>query len=225
MYKAIVGSFSSPDAAQGAISRLREVGFPGDRMALVVRDPLGPGDTADATLPATGNRSVVVTAIVGGILGLLIGAAVGYAIGGATAPATGGGLATALLPDALIGLGVGLVAGGIAGFLVAFGARRAERRWRRVAGQRAETLLAVATDADNLPQARKLMAERHAVEVRGGGLSEADAFVLRATPVEADRYGAAPVGAETPPADVPAPRPVEQPPHEGEAAPPPSKVA
>ncbi len=212
MFKAIIGRFPNAEAAQGAISRLREEGFPGDRMALMVRDPIGDGDIADVTLPPTGNSDVVKTTAAMGIIGLLIGGAVGFFSGGTSIKVLGGATLTmpdstpakTIITDALIGLIIGVVAGLLAGWLLAFGARRAEQRWQTALDRRTEALLAVATDETSVAKARKVLRDSSAVEVRRGGLSEAGAFVLQAAPVEAEHYDIPGAGISMPQATVPA---------------------
>jgi len=198
MFKAVIGSFPSPAAAHGAVGRLREAGFPGEHMALVVREPVGGADLADASLPATGNRIVAGLAILLAIIGVLIGIAVGYTTNSAATTTAGGGLTTGIVPYALIGAGGGLIVGILVGLLVAASARRAERRWRRAYARRQEALLAVATDAGSAAKARKILVDVGAFEVRGGGLSEGEEFAVRATPIAPDTYGGRPPVAAAP---------------------------
>lgn len=198
MFKAVIGSFPSQEAAQEAIVRLRETGFPGEHMALVARDSVGSADVADESLPTTGNGIVALLTILLGIIGVLIGMAIGYTTSSAATTSASGGLTTGIVPYALIGAGAGLIVGFIFGFLVATGARRAERRWRRLYGRRREAILAVATDAGNVPKARKILADTGAFEVRSGGLSEEGEFAFRAVPVAPESYGGRPLVAEAP---------------------------
>lgn len=198
MFKAVIGSFPSQEAAQEAVVRLRETGFPGEHMALVARDPIGSADVADVSLPTTGNGIIALLAILFGIIGVLVGLAIGYTTNSAVTTIAGGGLSPGIVPYGLVGAGAGLIVGIIIGFLIATGARRAERRWRRLYGRRREAVLAVATDAGNAPKARKILADTGAFEVRSGGLSEQGEFAFHAVPVAPESYGERPPIAEAP---------------------------
>lgn len=138
----VAGLFRDRNSAERAIADLKESGFHGDQIGIVMRDPSEGGhikeqresDRSATTHAASG----AMTGVVGG--GLLGGLA-GYllAIGALTIPGIGPVLAGGIIAEALglgvigataaVGAGIGAAAGGLVGALVGVGIPEEEARY------------------------------------------------------------------------------------------------
>ncbi len=135
----VAGLFRDRKSAERAIDDLKEAGFKGDQIGIVMRDPSeGGGINKSERAATTHATSGAMTGVVGG--GLLGGLA-GYllAIGALTIPGIGPVLAGGAIAEALglgvigttaaVGAGIGAAAGGLVGALVGMGIPEEEARY------------------------------------------------------------------------------------------------
>jgi hypothetical protein len=139
----VAGLFRDRTSAERAIDDLKEAGFDGDQIGIVMRDPSGSGAVtqrreSDRGATSTHAASGAMTGVVGG--GLLGGLA-GYllAIGALTIPGIGPVVAGGAIAEALglgvigttaaVGAGLGAAAGGLVGALVGMGIPEEEARY------------------------------------------------------------------------------------------------
>lgn len=192
MQKAVVGTFFDQQGVDRAISKLRERGFPGDLIALVVRDPLA------GNMPSVWPRVPSMNPAKGGLVGLVSGAVVGLLMGFAFSPVTTTAqvatstVANQLAPFGLLGAIVGLVVGLLMGGIAAASAQHTQRVLWRTVSARQDFLLGVPTDEGHIGDAREAMTGAGAAETRRGGLSAIGEFALHAAPVQPEVYGGRP---------------------------------
>ena len=139
----VAGLFRDRTSAERAIDDLKEAGFGGEQIGIVMRDPSEGGRIterreSDRTVTTSHAASGAMTGVVGG--GLLGGLA-GYllAIGALTIPGIGPVLAGGAIAEALglgvigttaaVGAGIGAAAGGLVGALVGMGIPEEEARY------------------------------------------------------------------------------------------------
>jgi hypothetical protein len=152
----VAGLFRDRKSAERAIEDLKEAGFKGEQIGIVMRDPSEPGritehresDRGTTTHAASGAMTGVVG---GGLLGGLAGYLV--AIGALTIPGIGPVLAGGALVEALglgvigttaaVGAGIGAAAGGLVGALVGMGIPEEEARYFEKALGTEEVLVTV----------------------------------------------------------------------------------
>ncbi|MFB2768233.1 general stress protein [Pelatocladus sp. BLCC-F211] len=122
-----VGVFSNRNAAEHALTELRDAGFNMNKISVIVKDSDRTGDVAGVdTQKGVGNKAdegAAAGAVTGGILGGLTGLLVGLgtlAIPGVGPILLAGELATTLATTAA-GAGIGAAAGGLLGALVGLG--------------------------------------------------------------------------------------------------------
>ena len=187
MHKAMVGVFADRNAADLAISRLREHGFLGEHIVLGIRDAQeGRGQPRWARVPR-------LTSLHGGFVGLIAGIVVGLLVA-LSFSALGAGLSvTGLVVFAVLGGIVGLVSGLVMGALASAAVDSSlDRLWQSLS-RRPEFVVSVPTDEQHAPKARELMEAAGALDLRRGGVSEAREFALKSRPVAPDNYGPPPV--------------------------------
>jgi hypothetical protein len=136
----VVGIFRDPDQARDAISALKDAGFSGGDISVLMPDR---GDTArmaeeTASEAATGAAAGALT---GGILGGLAGWLVG--IGSLAIPGVGPFIAAGVLATTLGGAAIGAGVGAIAGALIGMGVPEEEANWYENEVRGGGTLVAV----------------------------------------------------------------------------------
>jgi len=121
MAKQVVGLFDTTQDAHGAVQALRDAGFNGDDISVIVNESRGGDYATDGGSEAVEGAGAGATggAVLGGLGGLLVG------LGALVIPGIGpviaaGTLATAL-GTAAVGAGLGAAAGGLVGALVGAG--------------------------------------------------------------------------------------------------------
>src|SRR5919199_361824 len=131
--RTIAGLFRDRETAERAIQDLKDAGFRGDQIGIVMRDRNEQGQMVEqtGTHAATGAVSGIVGGgLLGGLVGFLLGIGA-LAIPGIGPVVAGGALASALGVaggTAAAGAGIGAAAGGITGALVGLGLPREEAR-------------------------------------------------------------------------------------------------
>src|SRR4051794_27425488 len=140
----VVGVFSDPQRARDAIAALKERGFSGSDISVLMPDR---GDTA-AMARETGTKAgegAATGAVAGGILGGLGGFLVG--VGALAIPVLGPFIAAGAFATALAGAAVGAGVGAIAGALVGMGIPEEEAGWYENEARAGRTLVAVRAGA------------------------------------------------------------------------------
>ena len=131
--RTIAGLFRDRETAERAIQDLKDAGFRGDQIGIVMRDRNEQGEMVEqtGTHAATGAVSGIVGGgILGGLVGFLLGIGA-LAIPGIGPVVAGGALASALGVaggTAAAGAGIGAAAGGIVGALIGMGIPETEAR-------------------------------------------------------------------------------------------------
>jgi hypothetical protein len=139
----VVGLFREPDEARDAIGALKDAGFRGDDISVLVPDRDRTRDMA----AETGTRAAggaATGALAGGILGGLGGWLVG--IGALAIPGVGPFIAAGVFATALTGAVVGAGVGAIAGALIGMGIPKDEAEWYETEVRGGRTLVTVKAD-------------------------------------------------------------------------------
>jgi CBS domain-containing protein len=152
----IAGLFRDRKSAERAIEDLKEAGFKGDQIGIVMRDPSEGGSiTEKRESDRSGSTHAASGAMTGVVGGGLLGGLAGYlvAIGALTIPGIGPVLAGGALAEALglgvigttaaVGAGIGAAAGGLVGALVGMGIPEEEARYFEKALGTEEVLVTV----------------------------------------------------------------------------------
>jgi hypothetical protein len=181
--KSVFGVYSTREATDVALTGLRDAGFSGSDVSVLLPENLGPRELVmakETKAPegtATGAGS---GAVIGGALGWLVG------IGALAIPGLGPFIAAGPIMAALAGIGAGGVVGGFVGGLVGLGipeyeAKRYEGRLRR-----GGILLSVHCEtSDEIKLAKDVMERSGAEDVSSTGEASADikADARRSKPV------------------------------------------
>jgi CBS domain-containing protein len=137
----VAGLFRDRDSAERAIEDLKEAGFKGDQIGIVMRDPSGGGRVTERRETDRHGSHATSGAMTGVVGGGLLGGLAGYllAIGALTIPGIGPVLAGGAIAEALglgvigttaaVGAGIGAAAGGLVGALVGMGIPEEEARY------------------------------------------------------------------------------------------------
>jgi hypothetical protein len=121
----VVGLFQDVQAARRAIDRLKDYGFPDEKIGVAMRDRAQQEEMREdtGTKAVQGAASGAVGGgIVGGVIGLLAG------VGAIAIPGVGPIIAGGVLGSTLAGAGIGATAGGIGGALIGMGLREDEAK-------------------------------------------------------------------------------------------------
>ncbi|MGH7930447.1 MAG: CBS domain-containing protein [Candidatus Binatia bacterium] len=137
----VAGLFRDRPSAEQAIADLKEAGFTGDQIGVVMRDPSEKGHVSERRESDRGGSHAASGAMTGVVGGGLLGGLAGYllAIGALTIPGIGPVLAGGAIAQALglgvigttaaVGAGIGAAAGGLVGALVGMGIPEEEARY------------------------------------------------------------------------------------------------
>jgi hypothetical protein len=138
----VAGLFRDRASAERAIEDLKEAGFKGDQIGIVMRDQAEGGRLTERRESDRGSGSHAASGAVTGVVGGgLLGGLAGYlvAIGALTIPGIGPVLAGGAIAQALglgvigttaaVGAGIGAAAGGLVGALVGMGIPEEEARY------------------------------------------------------------------------------------------------
>jgi CBS domain-containing protein len=137
----VAGLFRDRKSAERAIEDLKEAGFQGEQIGIVMRDSSEKGHIIEHRESERGSTHAASGAMTGVVGGGLLGGLAGYllAIGALTIPGIGPVLAGGALAEALglgvigttaaVGAGIGAAAGGLVGALVGMGIPEEEARY------------------------------------------------------------------------------------------------
>jgi uncharacterized protein (TIGR02271 family) len=183
----VVGVFHNPEDARDAINALKDAGFRGDDIGLLMRDRDEARDMAAETGTKAGEGAAT-GALAGGLLGGLAGWLVG--IGALAIPGVGPFIAAGAFGAALTGAAVGAGVGAIAGALVGMGIPEDEAKYYEEEVRGGRTLVTVRADG-RYDEARDILRRHGAYDIQ-----DRDAGTLEARrPVAAAATGAASAGA------------------------------
>jgi uncharacterized protein (TIGR02271 family) len=179
----VAGLFRNVTQAERAISDLKDAGFSGRQVGVLMQDRLQERTLAKATGTKAGEGAAA-GAVLGGIVGLLAG------VGALAIPGVGPFVAGGALASTLAGAGVGAAAGGLVGALVGAGIPEDEARYYE-RGLREGGVLVTVYAGDRAVEARQILraagAEAYPLESERGARIELREEELRATtePVKA----------------------------------------
>jgi hypothetical protein len=135
-YKRAVGTFSNRQAAEDALNRLRESGFPMDRVSVLAKDTdrneqIGGANVRDRSeMTDRGDTEAQEGAGIGAVTGTVLGGIGGLLVGleALLIPGVGPFLAAGTIATTLAGAGIGAAAGGLVGALTGLGIPEEEAR-------------------------------------------------------------------------------------------------
>src|SRR5512133_271051 len=119
----VVAIFDDPERARDAIQALKDSGFDGQDIGVLMKDRERAKDVAEETGSHAGEGALT-GAVGGGLLGGLAGWLVG--IGSLAIPGVGPFIAAGAIGSALAGAGIGAGVGAVGGALVGLGVPREE---------------------------------------------------------------------------------------------------
>lgn len=161
-----VGVFSNRNAAEHALTELRDAGFSMNKVSVIVKDSDRTGDIAGVdTQERVGNKAdegAATGAVTGGILGGLTGLLVGLgtlAIPGVGPILLAGEVATTLATTAA-GAGIGAAAGGLLGALVGLGIPEERARVYNDRVSRGDYLVIVEGTEEEIRRAESILRNR-----------------------------------------------------------------
>jgi hypothetical protein len=156
----VVGVFRDPERARGAISALRDAGFSGDDVSLLMPDR---AERRDAATEDQASEGALGGTMAGGILGGLGGFLVGMST--LAVPVIGPVIAAGAIATALVGMAAGAAVGAIAGALVAMGIPAEEAAWYENEARGGRTLVAVKADG-RYDEAQRILRRYGAYDVQ-----------------------------------------------------------
>ena len=136
----VVGLFHEPNQAREAIEALKDAGFRGDDIGLLMRDKDEAREMAGETGTKAGEGAAT-GALAGGVLGGVAGWLVG--IGALAIPGLGPFIAAGALGTALTGAAIGAGVGAVAGALIGMGIPEEEAKWYEEEVKGGRTLVTV----------------------------------------------------------------------------------
>jgi hypothetical protein len=139
----VVGVFRDPERARDAIAALKDAGFRGDDISILMPNRADAESLAAETGTSAG-AGAATGAVAGGILGGLGGWLVG--IGALAIPGVGPFIAAGAFATALTGAAIGAGVGAIAGALIGLGIPEEEARYYEEEVRGGRTLVAVRAD-------------------------------------------------------------------------------
>jgi len=160
-----VGLFHDPEQARGAIEALKDAGFRGEDINLLMQDRGEARDLAADTGTKAGEGAAT-GAVTGGILGGLGGWLVG--IGALAIPGVGPFIAAGAFGTALAGVAVGAGIGAIAGALIGMGIPEEEAKYYEQEVRGGRTLVAVRA-GNRYDEAQRLLRQYGAYDVESRG--------------------------------------------------------
>jgi hypothetical protein len=186
----VVGVFHGREQARDAISALKDAGFRGDDISVLMPDT---GDTRGmgADTENEAGKGAATGAIAGGILGGLGGFLVG--IGALAIPVFGPIIAAGAFATALAGAAAGAAVGAIAGALVGMGIPKEEAEWYEGEFRSGRSLVTVRADG-RYQEARSILMRHGAYDIQSRDAVGAGAQVTGYSTASAERpatYGTA----------------------------------
>jgi len=139
----LVGLFHDPGQARDAIGALKDAGFSGSDISLLMPDRGETREGAAAAEKETG-KGAATGAVAGGVLGGLGGFLVG--VGALAIPVFGPFIAAGAFATALAGAAAGAAVGAVAGALVGMGIPKEEAEWYEQEVRGGRTLVTVKAD-------------------------------------------------------------------------------
>ncbi|MFQ4142078.1 general stress protein [Chlorogloeopsis sp. ULAP02] len=135
-YQRAVGTFSNRQAAEDALNRLRDSGFPMDRVSVLAKDAdrneqIGGANVTDRSdLSDRGDTEAQEGAGIGAVTGTVLGGIGGLLVGleALIIPGVGPFLAAGTIATTLAGAGIGAATGGLVGALTGLGIPEEEAR-------------------------------------------------------------------------------------------------
>jgi uncharacterized protein (TIGR02271 family) len=161
----VVGVFRNPDEARDAISALKDAGFSGNDIGLLMKDRDETREMARETGSHAGEGAAT-GAVGGGILGGLAGWLVG--IGAIAIPGVGPFIAAGALGTALAGAAIGAGVGAVAGALIGMGIPEEEAEWYEGEVRSGRTLVTVKADT-RYDEAHTILRNHGAYDVEDRG--------------------------------------------------------
>jgi uncharacterized membrane protein len=146
----VSGVFASPQAAQIAIERIRDLGVPAGDISMIAREV--ERVAAPVAEPSATASGIATGGVFGGLAGLLVG------LGTLAIPGIGPVLAAGPLLGALGGAAIGAATGGLLGALVDLGVPEEYATTYVTEIERGQVLLTVRTDAATPTQVREALA-------------------------------------------------------------------
>jgi len=154
----VVGLFRDRRQAELAIRELKQQGFTDKQIGVLMQDPEGRKDLADATgtkVSEAATSGAIGGGVAGGILGLLAG------VGALAIPGVGPIIAGGALASTLAGAGIGAAAGGLLGALAGIGVPEDDAAYFEK-GVRAGGILVTVDAGSRVQEARQILRGRGA---------------------------------------------------------------
>lgn len=181
----VVGVFTDREQARDAVSALRDAGFTGDDISLLMPDRGDTRGTATDTENEAG-KGAATGAVAGGILGGLGGFLVG--VGALAIPVFGPIIAAGAFATALAGVAAGAAVGAIAGALVGMGIPKEEAEWYEGEVRSGRTLLTVRANG-RYDEAQAILRRYGAYDIQSRDTVGATAQTTGYSAATADRPG------------------------------------
>jgi hypothetical protein len=161
----VVGVFGDQAGARDAIAALKDAGFRGDDISLLMPDREASRGTTTAPENEVGTAAAT-GAVAGGILGGLGGFLVG--LGALAVPVVGPFIAAGAFATALAGVAAGAAVGAIAGALVGMGIPKEEAEWYEGEVRSGRTLVTVRADG-HYDEAQAILRRYGAYDIQSRG--------------------------------------------------------
>jgi hypothetical protein len=161
--KSVLGIYTTRGSVESALTYLREAGFAGTDVSVLLPENLGPKElaTEKATKAPEGTAAGAGSgAVIGGALGWLVG------VGALAIPGLGPFIAAGPIMAALAGIGVGGAVGGFAGALVGLGIPEYEAKRYEGRLQKGGILVSVHCDTSGeIDRAKEVMKRTGAEDI------------------------------------------------------------
>jgi len=170
--KSVLGIYGSRNAVESALTVLRDAGFPGNDVSVLLPENLGPRELAthkDTKAPEGATAGAGTGAVVGGALGWLVG------IEALAITGLGPFIAAGPIMAALAGIGVGGAVGGFTGALVGMGIPEYEAKRYEGRLQKGGILVSVHCDtSEEIDRAKDVLKRTGAEDISSTTESSAD---------------------------------------------------
>ena len=170
--KSVLGIYSSRNSVESALTVLRDAGFPGTDVSVLLPENLGGREIAtqkETKAPEGATAGAGTGAVLGGALGWLVG------IGALAIPGLGPFIAAGPIMAALAGVGVGGAVGGVTGALVGLGIPEYEAKRYEGRLQKGGILVSVHCDtSDEVNRAKDILNRTGAEDISATKESSAD---------------------------------------------------
>jgi hypothetical protein len=161
--RAVFGIYKTRDAAERAVSALKEAGFSSSDVAIILPESLG-----KASLTPEKATKAPEGAAAGGTSGLVLGGALGWlaGVGALAIPGLGPFIAAGPILGALAGAGLGSAVGGLTGALIGMGIPEIEAKIYEGRLAQGNILLSVHCDTPELAdRAKQILETTHAEDI------------------------------------------------------------